>query len=212
MESSNEELRPAGEPEEQPALRGNYQGKRIEPGSTVRRLWKDYGYLVITAAVILFLFKVIFQIAWVPSGSMETTLPTKSVLISWQLPYLCANPTPERGDVITFWNDELDELLVKRVIGLPGDTITIKNGFVYLNGEKLDESYLPRQGGTDYGKQESYTVPEGCLFMMGDNRASSYDARYWNDSYIPIENVRSHVLLCISVLNQNCWRGIHAIS
>ena len=68
---------------------------------------------------------------------------------------------------MTFRSEELGKLLVKRVIGLPGDTVSIKNGYVYINGEKLEESYLPRQGVTAAGNQEEYVVPEGCLFFFG---------------------------------------------
>lgn len=158
-----------------------YPGRRLQKESTARRLWRDYGFAPITVAVMLVLFKVILQIAWVPSGSMEDTLPTRSLLLSWQMPYVFADPTPQRGDVVTFRSEELGKLLVKRVIGLPGDTVSIKNGYVYINGEKLDESYLPRQGVTAAGNQEEYVVPEGCLFFLGDNRVNSQDARLWDN-------------------------------
>ena len=166
----------------------------------------------IALAVMLLLFRVILQIAWVPSSSMETTLPTKSLLLSWQLPYVLTDPVPQRGEVVTFRSDELNKLLVKRVIGLPGDTVSFQDGYVYINGEKLDEPYLSRQGVTASGRQEEYTVPEGCLFFMGDNRTGSYDARSWKEPYIPVGNVRSHVMLCVSVLKGNSWRGICAVS
>ena len=103
-------------------------------------------------------------------------------------------------------------ILVKRVIGLPGDTVSIQNGYVYINGEKLEESYLPRQGVTAAGNQEEYVVPEGCLFFLGDNRTNSQDARLWDNPYIPVDKVRSHVLVCISFLKENSWRGIRVVS
>ena len=106
----------------------------------------------------------------------------------------------------------MNKLLVKRVIGLPGDTVSFRDGYVYINGEKLDEPYLSQQGITAAGRQEEYTVPEGCLFFMGDNRTGSYDARSWEEPYIPVGNVRSHVMLCVSVLKDNSWRGIRAVS
>ena len=189
-----------------------YPGRRLQKESTARRLWRDYGFAPITVAVMLVLFKVILQIAWVPSGSMETTLPTRSLLLSWQLPYVFSDPTPQRGEIVTFWSDSMGKLLVKRVIGLPGDTVSIKNGYVYINGEKLDESYLPRQGVTAAGNQEEYVVPEGCLFFLGDNRVNSQDARLWDNPYIPVDKVRSHVLVCISFLKENSWRGIRVVS
>ena len=73
---------------------------------------------------------------------METTIPEHTLLISWQLPYMVSDPTPERGDIVTFWSDELNKLLVKRVVGLPGDDIAFRDGYTYVNGEMLDEAYL----------------------------------------------------------------------
>ena len=110
--------------------------------------WSDFGYLIVTAVVVVLVFRVILQLSWVPSGSMETTIPKKTLLISWQLPYVMGDPVPERGNIVTFWSDELDKLLVKRVIGLPGDTVSFSGGYVYINGQRLEEEYLDQQGGT----------------------------------------------------------------
>lgn len=202
-----------GQPVREPGqTRAAQPGRRLQKENTWRRLWKDYGYIPVTVVCMLLLFKVIFQIAWVPSGSMETTLPTRSLLLSWQLPYAVSDPTPQRGEIVTFWSDEMGKLLVKRVIGLPGDTVSFQNGYVYVNGEELDESYLPRQGISASGSREEYAVPEGHLFFLGDNRTGSWDARSWDDPFIPVENVRSHVLVCISFLKGNSWLGIRAVA
>ena len=212
MDENKDGLQPAD-----PQLPGrgsadSYPGRRLQKESTARRLWRDYGFAPITVAVMLVLLKVILQIAWVPSGSMEDTLPTRSLLLSWQMPYVFADPTPQRGDVVTFRSEELGKLLVKRVIGLPGDTVRFQDGYVYVNGEELDESYLPRQGISASGSREEYAVPEGHLFFLGDNRTGSWDARSWDDPFIPVENVRSHVLVCISFLKGNSWLGIRAVA
>lgn len=212
MDQNRDGLRPADPQPERPVPADNLPGRRLQKESTARRLWREYGFVPVTVAVMLVLFKVILQIAWVPSGSMEETLPTRSILLSWQMPYVFADPMPQRGDVVTFQSEELGKLLVKRVIGLPGDTVTFENGYVYINGEKLEESYLPRQGITASGNQEKYVVPEGCLFFLGDNRTGSLDARSWENPYIPVEKVRSRVLVCISFLKDNSWRGIRAVS
>ena len=161
--------------------------------------WSDFGYLIVTAVVVVLVFRVLLQLSWVPSGSMETTIPKKTLLISWQLPYVMGDPVPERGNIVTFWSDELDKLLVKRVIGLPGDTVSFSGGYVYINGQRLEEEYLDQQGGTISPNQTSFTVPEGCLFFLGDNRSGSNDARYWEESYIPVGNVKARVLLAISL-------------
>ena len=173
--------------------------------------WSDFGYLIVTAVVVVLVFRVILQLSWVPSGSMETTIPKKTLLISWQLPYVVGDPVPERGNIVTFWSDELDKLLVKRVIGLPGDTVSFSGGYVYINGQRLEEEYLDQQGGTISPDQSSFTVPEGCLFFLGDNRSGSNDARYWEESYIPVGNVKAHVLLAISLTGGSSWQGVRAI-
>lgn len=173
--------------------------------------WSDFGYLIVTAVVVVLVFRVILQLSWVPSGSMETTIPKKTLLISWQLPYVMGDPVPERGNIVTFWSDELDKLLVKRVIGLPGDTVSFSGGYVYINGQRLEEEYLDQQGGTISPNQSSFTVPEGCLFFLGDNRSGSNDARYWQESYIPVKNVRARVLLAISLTGGSSWQGVRAI-
>lgn len=173
--------------------------------------WSDFGYLIVTAVVVVLVFRVILQLSWVPSGSMETTIPKKTLLISWQLPYVMGDPVPERGNIVTFWSDELDKLLVKRVIGLPGDTVSFSGGYVYINGQRLEEEYLDQQGGTISPDHSSFTVPEGCLFFLGDNRSGSNDARYWEESYIPVGNVKARVLLAISLTGGSSWQGVRAI-
>ena len=86
----------------------------------------------------------------------------------------------ERGDVIVFKSDLVDENgeqkhLIKRVIAVGGDTIEIRDGYVYLNGERLDERYVAEEGIS--GEMGSVTVEEGKMFVMGDNRRVSQDSR-----------------------------------
>ena len=141
-------------------------------------------------------------------------IPTKCLLIGWRLPYVVSDPVPERGDIVTFWDEELNKVLVKRVVGLPGETISFENGYTYVNGEKLDESYLPTQGITtlpDSMAEKTFTVPEGCMFVMGDNRTGSNDARFWNEPYISVDHIRARVMVGISVLPDNSWRGVRVI-
>lgn len=183
-------------------------GKRLAPESR-GGFWNNWGYLIVTVAVIVVLFKVIFQLSWVPSGSMETTIPEDTLLISWQLPYMVSDPTPQRGDIVTFWSDELGKVLVKRVIGLPGDTITFADGYVYINGEKLEEEYLPVKGVTECDK--SFTVPEGCFFPMGDNRTGSNDARSWANPYVKVSAIQAKPFLVISVGSDQSWQGIRLV-
>ena len=194
---------------EKPAeTEGDAVGPQMSRG---RRLWHDYGYLVVTLAVVFVLFRVLLQLAYVPSGSMETTIPTKSLLIGWRLPYVVSDPLPERGDIVTFWSEELDRVLVKRVIGLPGETVSVKDGFVYINGEKLNEDYLPVSGITQ-SEKTAFEVPAGHIFVMGDNRTGSLDSRYWNDPYIPLNQIQGRMLLAISVGSEQSWQGVRWIA
>ena len=176
-----------------------------------RRLWDDYGYLLVTLAAVFVLFKVLLQLAYVPSGSMETTIPTKCLLIGWRLPYVVSDPVPERGDIVTFWDEELNKVLVKRVVGLPGETLSFKNGYTYVNGEKLAEGYVIEQGVTDSSPTE-FNVPEGHIFLMGDNRPGSYDCRAFSQPYIPLKKVESRVLLAISIGSSQSWQGVHWVA
>lgn len=198
----------------------NNEGKRVEQQKaagqpqkkekmTLKRFWKEWKEVILILAAVFVTFKFILQIAWVPSGSMETTLPTKSVLIGLHLPYAVGDPMPERGDIVTFWSDELNKVLVKRVIGLPGDEISFSGGYVYVNGEQLDEPYLMARGVTEC--DETFTVPEGCFFPLGDNRTGSLDARFWNEPYIPASAIQAKPFLVISFGSSQTWQGIRLV-
>ena len=103
---------------------------------------------------------------------------------------------------------------MKRVIGLPGETLSFKNGYTYVNGEKLDESYLPTQGITtlpDSMADKTFTVPEDCMFVMGDNRTGSNDSRLLGEPYIPVEAVQARMLVAISVGSDQSWQGVRWI-
>lgn len=114
--------------------------------------------------------------------SMGTTLPNASYLLADRLAY--EQTDPQRGDIIIFslpLDPELD--LIKRVIGLPGETITVQDGIVTINGTVLEESYIaepPSYNGT-------WVVPEGQFFVLGDNRNDSRDSHQWG--FLPKENI-----------------------
>jgi signal peptidase I len=86
----------------------------------------------------------------------------------------------ERGDIVVFWYPkEPDKSYVKRVIGLPGETVEVRNGVVYINGEQMREPYLSAEHNQSLGSFGAKKVDEHYYFVMGDNRDNSSDSRYW---------------------------------
>ncbi len=134
--------------------------------------------IVVVACVALFVWQFVGYGVWITSGSMIPRLEVKDRLIVTRV----HNPENlKEGDIVLFKNDEFKgEILIKRLIGFPGDKIEIKNGIVFRNGEELKEDYVKnneKYNGT-------FKVPENKYFFLGDNRANSDDARYWKDPYI----------------------------
>ncbi len=152
-------------------------------------------YVKIFAAAIIIAFittRFIIINAQVPTGSMKNTIMEGDRLIGFRLSYLFSEP--QRGDIVIFkYPDDETQTYVKRVIGTPGDIIQIISGKVYVNGEELEEDYL-REAMAITTKQETYVVPEGHYFMMGDNRNSSLDSRYWTNTYVAKEKILAKVI------------------
>lgn len=125
---------------------------------------------------------------FIPSESMLPTLAIDDRLIVEKISYRFRKP--ERGDVVVFsptdalQEQNYKEAFIKRVIGLPGDTVEVKNGDVFVNNEKLKEKYILDQPNYQYGP---VTVPKGQYLVLGDNRNNSYDSHYWG--FVPLENV-----------------------
>ena len=127
--------------------------------------------------------------ATVPTGSMETTIMRGDDLFGFRLAYQFSEP--KRGDIIIFkYPDDEEEKYVKRIIGLPGETVRISNAKVYIDDSEtpLQEEYLKDEWTVATGPFE-FQVPEGCYFVMGDNRNDSWDARYWDNTYVAREKI-----------------------
>ncbi|MBO6133255.1 MAG: signal peptidase I [Lachnospiraceae bacterium] len=143
--------------------------------------------VVIGTAILISLFidNVIIVNATVPSSSMEKTIMTNDRIIGLRFAYI--KDDPERGDIIIFkYPDDESILYIKRIIGMPGETVEIRNGVVEIDGEPLDEPYLTVHTEGTWGP---YEVPEGHYFMMGDNRNNSADSRYWQNTYLEREKI-----------------------
>ncbi|HAS92308.1 MAG TPA: signal peptidase I [Sedimentibacter sp.] len=153
--------------------------------------------VVIALIIVLFLNKFVFILVTVPTGSMEDTiLPGDRLYIN----ELFDINDAKRGDILVFKSDELeDKRLVKRLIGLPGETVEIKrDGSIYVDGEKIEEPYAINFRGED----KVFIVPEKSYFFLGDNRPISYDARYWNEPYISEDKVIGKVEFRFFPLNR----------
>lgn len=152
-----------------------------------------YAIAAIAAAIITnIVFGILFGLSVCHGWSMCPTIRDKELVLFQRAFY-----TPQHGDVIIVWVDGVEANYVKRVIGLPGDTIYIdtQTATVYRNGIALDEPYLGTPTFTDGDMHgEIVTVPDGHVFVMGDNRLYSRDSRRTLIGEIPVENVRGKVL------------------
>ena len=125
--------------------------------------------------------------AKVPSASMENTVMTGDRLIANRLSYITHKP--ERYDIVVFkFPDDESKLYIKRIIGLPGETVNIRGGQVYINDstEPLRDDFLHEPMRTP---DETYVVPDGCYFMMGDNRNPSSDSRLWENKFVAEDKI-----------------------
>jgi signal peptidase I len=174
---------------------------------------REYAEAIAVALVIaLFIRSFVVQAFKIPSGSMIPTLLVGDHLLVSRFSYGIRNPVtgalwidtggrPHRGDIVVFrypLNPSQD--FIKRVIGLPGDTIEIVDKRVYINGELYKDEhavhYDPRIIPGDIQPRDNFgpiTVPEGKLFVMGDNRDNSYDSRFWK--FVDIRAVKGRAFI-----------------
>lgn len=175
-------------------------------GSFIKSLLIDLVIAVILASIVLSFIRPTV----VRQTSMENTLHNNDYMIMYKRAY--ANHDPERGDIVIFQSSlpeddsGRDKLLIKRVIGLPGDEISIIDSRLYINGEFYKEDYLKDE---DYTPAidipldgESIKVPEGMLFAMGDNRGGSVDSRDASVGLVSMDQVRGKVILRLFPLSK----------
>jgi signal peptidase I len=181
--------------------------------STLREYFES---IVIAVILALFIRTFVVQAFKIPTGSMENNLLIGDHLLVNKMVFgptesgleRALTPVGEirRGDVVVFkYPEEPERDFIKRVIGLPGDTLEVREKRVYVNGQALDEPYVhflapPSQSEyneiTSFDVRERYgpvTVPADQYFMMGDNRDNSQDSRYWG--FLPRELVKGKALV-----------------
>ena len=158
-----------------------------EKDSTAKELFQWLIAILAAVAIALFVDNFLIVNAQIPSGSMENTIMTGDRVVGNRLSYLTKGP--ERYDVIIFkYPDDESQLFIKRIIGLPGETVEIRDGHIYIDGssEPLEDVETKEYMVGNYGP---YTVPEGCYFVMGDNRNDSKDSRYWINPYVSKDKI-----------------------
>lgn len=167
----------------------------MEDKSTQKRIKEEVfdwiKTIIIAVVVAFFITNVIIINAEVPTNSMEKTIMIGDRLVANRLSYIFTEP--KRGDVIVFpFPDNEEKLYVKRIIGLSNELVEIKDGIVYIDGVMLEEEYVSSEivGET---RNSTFLVPEGHLFMMGDNRTYSVDSRFWNNKFLDIDKIEGKV-------------------
>ncbi|MEL7567947.1 MAG: signal peptidase I [Dehalobacterium sp.] len=143
--------------------------------------------IIIAGLITLVLKTYIFDNRIVPTSSMYPTIYAGDMLLVNKMVYRFH--APARGDIIVFKPDPevSKDDLIKRVIALPGENVEVKEQRVYINGSPIEESYLNEYPQYDFGPVE---VPEGHIFVLGDNRNMSFDSHRWPDPFLDIASVK----------------------
>ena len=168
--------------------------KKLQDSKANTREWiKDIGIALILALLFLqFITPTIVR-----EHSMENTLQQNDYVFVSRRHYTWLKNELKHGDIIVFRSDLTtasgsEKLLVKRIIALPGETVSISGGSVFVNGEAIDASYT--KDGYTGGEMAEVTVPQGHIFVLGDNRQNSTDSRSASVGFVDINDIRGKVV------------------
>lgn len=154
-----------------------------------RRELIEYGLIF---AVVFIVMNFVISIGHIKSASMEPTLMTGDICVGNRLAYVVREP--KCGDIIIFKYN--NQIYGKRVIGVAGDEVSFSDGYVYINGERLNESAYLDDDVKTYSI-DTFEVPEDCVFVLGDYRERSNDSRYWTEPYVPCDDIIGKVVFKI---------------
>ena len=174
----------------------NQEQKRNSPGNTnlqhhdnEENLWLELAKTLVTAGILAFGIRTfVAEARYIPSGSMEPTLEINDRLIIEKVSYHFT--PPKRGEVVVFEPTDIlqrqnfKDAFIKRIIGLPGEKVEVKEGKVYVNNQVLPEKYIEEEPQYSYGP---VIVPQDHYLVLGDNRNNSYDSHYWG--FVPRKNL-----------------------
>lgn len=161
-----------------------------EPSPKLKALWENLQILVVALILALLIRAYVAEPRFIPSDSMVPTLQVGDRLVVEKISYRL-HP-PEFGDIVVFdpplqlqrQGYKRDQAFIKRIIGQPGETIEIKNGRVFVNGQSIQEPYIAEPPAY---AMNSVVIPEGTFFVMGDNRNNSNDSHVWG--FLPKDNI-----------------------
>jgi len=185
------------------------------PSSNIGEILSFLKTLAIFLVAALVLRASVVEAFKIPSGSMIPTLRIHDHILVSKLSYGIRLPfvtesayvfaQPRRGDIVVFTRpdetdtpleDESDINIIKRVVGIPGDTIEVRETKVYINNQPLDEEYARwEEGGIREGNFGPEKVPDGHIFLLGDNRDHSRDSRFWQEPFLPIDRVKGRAMI-----------------